>query len=95
MKIIKLEFIDGYENKIYNVGTKLLAPVTISIKKYWFSKIKKIDAYPTTYGITYNNNSIIFYIYVDENGIEFSNEISKQINNWIRNQQILGLFPDN
>lgn len=92
MNIIKIEFKKDYKNVLVTKTCKKLLPVTLTIKK-WFFKAKKIDAYPTTYGHTYGSDTILYFVFVDEYGKEFSDDVSKQINNWIRNQEILGLFP--
>ena len=88
MKIIDIKLINKIDTVIeLKKNTLTLYPVTITVKK-WFSKPKTINCYPTNYGPTYWGPDIVFFIYVDENGERLPDNISEQINNWCRVQQL-------
>lgn len=92
MKIVKTEFKKDCKSILTSNSGKKLTAVTLTVKN-WLGRKKTIDAYPTTYGPTFGSGSILYLVFVDEHGREFDDDISKQINNWIRNQEILGLLP--
>ena len=58
-----------------------LLPVTLTFKKFWSGKEIEIKAYPTNYGPTYGSGKIRYFMYVNELGAEFDDDICQQINN--------------
>ena len=59
--------------------------------KNWLGNKKIIKAYPTNYGIVGADGTILYYDFADELGKELEWGVSKQINNFLLNQQqILG-----
>ena len=67
-----------------NSGTKLL-PVTLTFKRFWSGKEVVKKAFPTNHGPTYGSGKIQYFMYVNEVGEEYDDEICKQINNFMIN----------
>ena len=82
MKIIKIEPISGTEMTF--IKNKITLSSVIITKKTFFGNEKTMIAHPTNYGPTYRSHTIIFFKYVDENGKEYPDNVSKQINNFLR-----------
>lgn len=89
MKIINIEIQEDTKSIEFTSahGNRTLFPVILTVKTF-FGKTKTINAHPLCYGPTYGSGTIIFYYYSDELGKELSDDISKQINNFILGQEL-------
>lgn len=89
MKIVKIEFLSGTGSlRITDANTDFF-PVVLTLLNWWGKK-KIIKAFPTPYCRDGYSNIPLYFIFVDELGKELPSELSKQINNWARNQELLG-----
>lgn len=90
MKITDIKLGKNYPRQIIiNDSNVKLAPVTITYKT-WYGRQKTLEAFPTTYGPTFGSGKIIYFVFVDSLGKELDDTTCKQINNWLRNQQVVG-----
>lgn len=89
MKIISIEI--NKESSLMKVGERKLQGVILKTKN-WIGNIKEMKAFPTNYGPTYGSERILYFCFADENGIELEDNISKQINNFLLNQEMNGKF---
>ena len=81
MKILKIEIVKDL--KALKLEKSITLPVVdLTIRNFIFFK-KVIRAFPTNGGPTYGGTQILHFDYVDNLGKELEDSVSKQINNFL------------
>lgn len=63
----------------------------IVVYRNWIGTLSKVKAFPTPVGILDSEgNSVLYYRFCDELGKKLKDSHSEQINNYLRNQRMLG-----
>ena len=80
MKILKIEI--AKDLKALKLDKTTLYVVDLTIRNFIFFE-KTIRAFPTNGGPTYGGTQILYFEYVDKLGKNLEDSVSKQINNFL------------